>query len=256
MLKSLVQILSTKRDSKILNKRYFSLKNEKNYYDVLGLSSDASFESIRKRFFHLTKKYHPDIAKDDKSKALFQNIAEAYGILSNKELRREYDRSLGLENILETDDRSLEFTNESVYKHYESMKCNIKQPPSNFDDLNSFLYTEYYSLHQNEFGVNNNSMDNRSKESIVSDEVNSSLNVKDQPVIEPKHWGKFTADYSNNTKTLNSCATIILISGVFGVFIGYIQAAMKSDANAYNKSTEARQTYKGIYNKMLPITTF
>jgi curved DNA-binding protein CbpA len=52
---------------------------------------------IRKAYFDLAKKYHPDLnthkspAEKEKSKAKFQEINEAYTVLSDKESRRLYD---------------------------------------------------------------------------------------------------------------------------------------------------------------------
>jgi DnaJ-class molecular chaperone len=64
----------------------------KNYYDILGVSENASQEEIKKAFRNLAKKYHPDRNKGDKTaEAKFKEISEAYETLSDPKKRQEYD---------------------------------------------------------------------------------------------------------------------------------------------------------------------
>jgi curved DNA-binding protein len=64
----------------------------KNYYDVLGVSSNASDAEIKKAFRKLARKYHPDIAKDKSgSEIKFKEINEANEVLSDPDKRRKYD---------------------------------------------------------------------------------------------------------------------------------------------------------------------
>ena len=67
---------------------------EKDLYSILGLPSGASLQEIKKRFRQLAQQHHPDKAKSNSrhdSTATFQELSEAYDILSNKESRAEYD---------------------------------------------------------------------------------------------------------------------------------------------------------------------
>ena len=67
----------------------------RDYYEVLGLSKDASHDDIRKAFRKMARKYHPDVA-EDKSTAeeKFKELNEAYEVLGDPEKRKKYD-SLG-----------------------------------------------------------------------------------------------------------------------------------------------------------------
>ncbi len=65
---------------------------KKNYYILLGVNSNASFEAIRTAYRNLAKKYHPD--KNPGSKVAeehFKEIQQAYATLSNPEKRKNYD---------------------------------------------------------------------------------------------------------------------------------------------------------------------
>lgn len=70
----------------------------KDYYNILGVSKDASDDDIKKAFRKLSLKWHPDKhandseAKKKEAEEKFKEIAEAYGVLSDKEKRDKYDR--------------------------------------------------------------------------------------------------------------------------------------------------------------------
>ena len=61
------------------------------YYEILGVSSDASSEEIRKRYIELSRKYHPDVCKDQNATKKMTKINVAYETLSNQKTRRKYD---------------------------------------------------------------------------------------------------------------------------------------------------------------------
>ncbi|NUJ97695.1 J domain-containing protein [Candidatus Gracilibacteria bacterium] len=64
----------------------------KDYYKVLGVDKQASDEEIKKAYRRLAMKYHPDRNKGNKeSEQKFKEIGEAYGVLSDKEKRKQYD---------------------------------------------------------------------------------------------------------------------------------------------------------------------
>ena len=66
---------------------------ENDYYQILGVSRDATADEIKKAYRKLAMKYHPDKAKGDKKQAeeKFKQISEAYAVLSNPEKKKEYD---------------------------------------------------------------------------------------------------------------------------------------------------------------------
>lgn len=72
----------------------------KNYYDILGVSKDASQDEIKKAYRKLSLKYHPDkqAGKSDAEKKAaeekFKDIGEAYETLSDEQKRAQYDNPM------------------------------------------------------------------------------------------------------------------------------------------------------------------
>ena len=70
------------------------------YYKILGVSSEASVDEIKKSYRKLALQYHPDRQKADSDKsqaeARFKEISEAYEVLSDTQQRQRYDLTRGL----------------------------------------------------------------------------------------------------------------------------------------------------------------
>ncbi|CAD7013873.1 unnamed protein product [Ceratitis capitata] len=64
----------------------------KDYYQILGVAKNANSKDIKKAYYQLAKKYHPDTNKSDPDAGKkFQEVSEAYEVLSDDTKRREYD---------------------------------------------------------------------------------------------------------------------------------------------------------------------
>ena len=68
------------------------MSEKRDYYEVLGVSKDASDSDLKKAFRSLARKFHPDKNPDDPdSERMFKEVQEAYAVLSNPDQRRQYD---------------------------------------------------------------------------------------------------------------------------------------------------------------------
>ena len=66
---------------------------KEDFYNILGVSKNASDSEIKKAYRKLAIKYHPDKNPDDpKAEEKFKQAAEAYEVLGNKEKRAKYDQ--------------------------------------------------------------------------------------------------------------------------------------------------------------------
>ena len=65
--------------------------NDKDYYEILGVSPDASQKEIQKAFQNKARKLHPDVSDDPDAEEKFKEVSEAYAVLSDEEKRAQYD---------------------------------------------------------------------------------------------------------------------------------------------------------------------
>ena len=63
--------------------------SSKDYYDVLGVDADASRREIHRQYKRQAARYHPDLGGSEED---MKSLNEAYGVLKDQVVRREYDR--------------------------------------------------------------------------------------------------------------------------------------------------------------------
>ena len=65
---------------------------KRDYYEVLGVSKNATDAEIKSAFRKLAKKYHPDVSTEENAAEKFKECQEAYAVLSDPNKRKQYDQ--------------------------------------------------------------------------------------------------------------------------------------------------------------------
>ena len=105
----------------------------KTHYETLGVSVDETIPNIKKQYYRLAKRYHPDKYGGDKQKSeQFKQLSEAYSTLSNPKKRYIYDLKIATHATREwTDFLDIQFSDEEIlwiHEYYVSFnsKTEIK----------------------------------------------------------------------------------------------------------------------------------
>lgn len=93
--------LFIRRSHPIISRCFSAASTAKDYYEILGLEKTCSSKDIRTKYVELCKKYHPDTiscsaseSQINEQKKKFQEVQEAYNVLSKEIDRKDYDDSL------------------------------------------------------------------------------------------------------------------------------------------------------------------
>jgi len=116
---------------------------KKNFYKILNVDKDASFNQIKKQYLKLAVIFHPDKGGSDEE---FKQLAEAYKVLSDPEKRKLYDTygRTGIKHDLQKTDPFEMFTNMFGMKNINPLDIHITKDLDLYDLYNGIENAIHY----------------------------------------------------------------------------------------------------------------
>lgn len=114
--------------------------NKRSHYEVLGVQKNASDKEIKTAYFNLAKKYHPDTNPGDPNSAKkFQEVSEAYNILSNADSRKNYDffgnSDFQQRNPFSSHRKDSQYTGNTNYQYYYRNQVSPEEAAKMFQSI-------------------------------------------------------------------------------------------------------------------------
>lgn len=148
-----------------------------NFYEVLGVESNASIKEIKKQYSKLIVKYHPDKVKDALESNFFELIQKAYETIGSEEKRQEYDFFLkNIQNIKGNDWYSLKTNYDKFKKLDEIQPANKNAVQIEFDKV----FKEYDLKH----GIDRNKLDEKFDKDEITNKLDDLVLQREQDEIE------------------------------------------------------------------------
>lgn len=199
----------------------------KDYYKILDVDFHASQKTIKTSYRQLAKKLHPDINKAKNATARFQQIEEAYRILSNEVLRLEYNA----EYVAKQSSKK-----KSKKDNYEDARKEDERKRQAEEARQKQEQKRQEDEHQKEEAA-------RKREQYTQEKERERQDLNRQKELERKHQQeerKRLREEANKTANLIvGVGVIIIICGVFILFFkinASISSAFKSNESAQNTS--------------------
>lgn len=123
-----------------------------NYYKILGVEQNVTFDELKKVYRKLAKKYHPDTNLGNvKAEEMFKKITEAYEVLSDDKKRAKYDRELN-----------------GKFSNFDSNSKTSSNSNGKTSNINEEIFNKFngFNVFEQAFGMNgknNNKNENVSK---------------------------------------------------------------------------------------------
>ena len=135
-------------------------EENKNYYDWLEISKNASPEVIEKAYKALVKKYHPDLQEgENKAKAeeIIKKINEAYAVLSDETKRKQYDETIKDDTISkEAYDKLQQELNNIKRQSSEMNNSYVDNQHANYQNTNQAIHNTNFEASENLNNQNQN----------------------------------------------------------------------------------------------------
>ena len=168
------------------------MTDTKGYYNLLGVSRNASKEEISKAYKKLALQYHPDRTQDKKSHEMFKKIVDAYEVLSNDDKRKNYDMYGNTNSDIFIDHEKL------FKKHFDMMKKHF----GIFDDI---FFEKSFKFDLNKLREINNQLSNLGQ---LNNNYSSFSRVEKTTIIDGKKNTSIEEIIDENGKKSKKIITI------------------------------------------------
>jgi len=246
----------------------------KTYYDILGVSKEATYSEIRNAYRKLAKEFHPDnFVKNNDS--LFKEIQEAWEVLKDDEKRRDYDNTVYRKEQFSSNSSSnsfktknevdynwyLEFLNrinnpataKEVNEHFEKNESNYTKFRRLHYKYSGELLPEYQKIYKNYDEFYTSVMNQLNGTQTQKDVINKRF-AKDK--IFYNRFKEFHLQYTKEDlgswekrfKKTSWITIVIAIIIVFCVIIGSVNKTNNTSSTTNNTTTTPKQYYICTYN--------
>ena len=137
---------------KNLIKHLKKFNSEGDYYSILNVKKNAKSTEIKKGYYKLVKKHHPDTGGSEKK---IKILNQAYEILSNPEKKKNYDNKRNLRNN-NSNEQKKDFNHNYYKRQYNYGKSGYNP---NFDNINENFSEQFYRRKNPNFRYKNNDKD-------------------------------------------------------------------------------------------------
>ncbi len=197
-----------------------------NYYQILGVSKNASQEELKDAYKTLVKKYHPDLYQGDKTFAekKTKEINVAYDILSNPTTRAEYDEEITPKNT----DITYEYT------------------PPKYNNPSSYSYHDYYrNKTYSDFGDYDKRYTNYHRSKTPSSNYSTQKNIHDE----------FSDNIVNSIDRMTFSSKIKGLILIFTIYI-FIFAMAVHNFDLFSKNKSSGTIINNNKSTYIPANTF
>lgn len=148
----------------------------KDYYKILDIQVTATKDEIKKVFRTLAKKYHPDKNKDDENALRkFQDINEAYQVLSNEDSRKEYDKKLSTFN--QNNNKKTSNNNKNNDNKSKNDEKTNRDKSDGIENLNKY-FESFFGFDANTSDIDKDKLNQKKNPIDTSNMFKSFFNIK------------------------------------------------------------------------------